>query len=340
MIRKRTYLVDCIKTNKEEAEKNRRRADIIFNYMDNESNDLTRKTSIVSGMALLGHAAKDVIFNQYNNEKSRTDTDKEKIQQNKNLRKQTNRNISNTNFPKSLTKIEPYKGKSNRPLNSNEYLSVINDDKHKKELMSSNLANLIKNWEFFADEYGKRNYGKEAVENFEMARVEHYLSTTYAKQHKVYSNVNYVEDFLQDAVKKKIISQLGKNYLYDIGGIYIDEKSETSKKIALLPEILNLVSKNAHMLNHNKVISDSVQFTNKNFHNAIGKADILYMRKNIYGDVELYIIDTYEFNPENKEQNAGVFVMAGRQLQQEGYLKPYFIIYSVTIPADIVKMYL
>ena len=69
--------------------------------MDNESNDLTRKTSIVSGMALLGHAAKDVIFNQYNNEKSRTDTDKEKIQQNKNLRKQTNRNISNTNFPKS-----------------------------------------------------------------------------------------------------------------------------------------------------------------------------------------------------------------------------------------------
>ncbi len=54
-------------------------------------------------------------------------------------------------------------------------------------------------------------------------------------------------------------------------------------------------------------------------------------RKN--GDVELLVTDVYDFNKNSKSK----LVQAGRKLQEQGKIKPYFIMYHVIIPKNTLK---
>ena len=83
-------------------------------------------------------------------------------------------------------------------------------------------------------------------------------------------------------------------------------------------------------LKHNYSINDSIQFTGKNWGNAIGRADIRDMHINKNGDVELYIADVYDFN----EGETSDLVRVGRDRQNKGEITPYFYAYRVIIPKD------
>ena len=75
-------------------------------------------------------------------------------------------------------------------------------------------------------------------------------------------------------------------------------------------------------------INDSINFESSNWHNALGNADIRSMRINPNGYVELFIADIYDFN----EGELNDLVRIGRDRQDKGEIKPYFIIYHVIIP--------
>ncbi|MBE7705075.1 MAG: hypothetical protein E7Z90_04595 [Cyanobacteria bacterium SIG29] len=77
-------------------------------------------------------------------------------------------------------------------------------------------------------------------------------------------------------------------------------------------------------------INDTVNLTGRNWHNAIGYADIRDMHINKNGDIELYIADVYDFNPNSKSD----LIQVGRERQEKGEITPYFIMYHVIIPKN------
>lgn len=162
------------------------------------------------------------------------------------------------------------------------------------------------------------------------------LDTAFTREHKTYENFTQVEDFLQEQVRNKVIQQLGADKLYTTRGIYFDKTSGPSEKIAKTKDIKELVAKNANKLLEGKVINTSICFYSLNMHLAIKHADILYMTINIDGEIEFYVLDTYDFN----KGEGNPYVVIGRGLQEWGIIVPYFSIHHVVIPKEKSEEYL
>ena len=117
-------------------------------------------------------------------------------------------------------------------------------------------------------------------------------------------------------------------------GIFIDEKSESSKNLrnSLLQDtvFMEKLKKYSNAMHKGYSINDSIDLEDKNWHNALGKADIVNMHKNKRGDIELDIIDVNNYN----EGETNKMVQIGRDRQEKGEIKPFFIRYHVIIPKD------
>ena len=93
------------------------------------------------------------------------------------------------------------------------------------------------------------------------------------------------------------------------------------------PDFIKIIIKSKDDLKNNKPVNSSIKFQDQNFHYAIGKADLLDIHKDNMGNIRLLVTDVYNFDKDPKTP----LLRAGRTLQEEGKLKPYFIIYDVTI---------
>lgn len=179
-------------------------------------------------------------------------------------------------------------------------------------------------------------FGEEAAENLLMAYRSVYLNTPYARRHKVYENVDQIEDEeIRDFMKAKLNKEMGYSKMYEMKGIYIEADSSTSLKLSQNRSLHKVLSsyaiKNALILGQE--VNSSVGFRDSNFHNAIGKADVIKIKMLPNGAVEMYVCDNYNFNEGEND-----FIIYGpRILEQVGELKPYFAIYHVIIPYYIVN---
>lgn len=54
----------------------------------------------------------------------------------------------------------------------------------------------------------------------------------------------------------------------------------------------------------------------------------MYINKN--GDMRLLVTDVYDFNENSDSQ----LIKAGRDRQEKGEIKPYFVVYHVIIPRE------
>ena len=170
--------------------------------------------------------------------------------------------------------------------------------------------------------------GIDADENLKMSNKDVYLSTPFALENKIYNSISEVSPFLRQFIIDKVKSQLGSKYLNTIKGLYVDNDKESSKRLSKNKDIHLFIRKNKDFLkNLGFIRKDSIQFTDSNFYNAIGKADIIDMYLNPTGEITFYVLDTYDFN----KNSDNPFVRAGRKHQEKGNLIPYFIIYSVKL---------
>lgn len=174
-----------------------------------------------------------------------------------------------------------------------------------------------------------------ALGSFSLITNDNYINY-FLGEHKTYENFTQVEDFLQEQVRNKVIQQLGADKLYTTRGIYFSKNSKPSSKIAYTKDIKELVAKNANKLLEGKVINTSICFYSLNMLLAIKHADILYMTINIDGEIEFYVLDTYDFNKGEKDP----LVRFGRKLQEQGKIVPYFSIHHVVIPKEKSEEYL
>ncbi len=73
-------------------------------------------------------------------------------------------------------------------------------------------------------------------------------------------------------------------------------------------------------------INTSLNFvSNPNLHYALGKVDILDMHINKEGDIEAYVLDTYDFNKNSKSN----LVQKGRLAQEYDLINNYYSLIKV-----------
>lgn len=171
----------------------------------------------------------------------------------------------------------------------------------------------------------------EATENLKMAHKNSYLDTPFAHKNTIYNSISEVSPAIRPFIVNKVKKQLGSTALKSIKGIFVDSFTETSIKISRNRQIREVIKENKEILkNFGFVKETSVQFSDFNLHNAIGKADLVDIYLNPNGEITFYVIDTYDFN----KNAVNPIVKAGRRNQEEGSLIPYFIIYSVKIDKE------
>ena len=227
-------------------------------------------------------------------------------------------------------------------------LTKYNQKNNKEILSSEQVEEIIKNfsdyeafYEYVIDNIDNQSLrltlsiwpGYEAAEFLYMSKSDSYLNTSYANKHLVYNNYHDVSSELQPIIKEKIIKSLGKDKLEITKGIYVAADSSSSKKIAkkLLEnkKFIEIYSKNKTKIKNGlHVDSSEMIFKDSNFKNALQKVDIKDMHINKRGDIDLLVIDIYDFN--KKSSNPLVKVAAKKQ--EQGEIIPYFIIFHVIIP--------
>ncbi len=241
--------------------------------------------------------------------------------------------INNVNFPNDAgnKEIDALKKKaketrSERLREDNEFYLKTHPETIKEKLVVDNIENL------YLKEKVIEKTGVETAENLHMSKTKSYLDTDYAKQHKIYNNYNEAPNDLKKYFQNKISEQIGEDKLDKTKGILIDADTDSSKNLKdnLLSneEFINKLKKFDKALKNNYLVNNSIQFTGKNWGNAIGRADIRNMHINQSGDIELYIADVYDFN----EGEASNPVRVGRNRQDKGEITPYFYAYRVIIP--------
>ena len=179
-----------------------------------------------------------------------------------------------------------------------------------------------------------KNFGTETAENLLMSKKDTYLNTEYTHEHLIFNNYKELSSDLRNYFKGKITSQIGANKLEDTKGIYINAEHQSSKNLVGVltnhKEFIKDIAKNRKSLKLGNSINSSIQFSDKNFRNAIGKADIRNMHINQNGDLDLLITDIYDFNPNSQND----LIQVGRDRQEKGEIIPYFYIYHVIIPKN------
>ena len=139
---------------------------------------------------------------------------------------------------------------------------------------------------------------------------------------KIYNNIKDIaNDFPQytKQIKEKVKAQFNQN---DVPGIVFHENSSVAQAISKSRELSDFISKNANALKSGKNVTGSLGFTSdNNLHNAFGKVDILSAK--LKGkDIDVILLDTYDFNPNEKNS----LVEMGYSAQKAGLLNPYYTI--------------
>ena len=184
-------------------------------------------------------------------------------------------------------------------------LMFINEVNHLKKKYDEKDGKTIEKFVLLASEgelgdlanLGKKEFIVDANENLKMANKDTYMDTLFAREHTIYNNVSEVSPFLRPYVVEKIKSQLGSSALKTTKGIFIDSDKSSSIRISNNKNIQNKIKENKTELKaYGYVKKTSVQFSDFNFHNAIGRADIVDIYLHPSGEISFYLIDTYDFN--------------------------------------------
>ena len=139
---------------------------------------------------------------------------------------------------------------------------------------------------------------------------------------KFYNNMkDVINDFPQykKQIQEKVKNQFKKD---NVPAIVFHENSSVAKAIKKSAELNDFIYKNAAALKSGKEVTGSLGFnSDANLHNAFGKVDILSAK--LQGKyIEFILLDTYDFNPNEKNWK----VQMGYSAQKAGLLHPYFTI--------------
>ena len=143
------------------------------------------------------------------------------------------------------------------------------------------------------------------------------MNTPYAREHQIFNNCYELEPRLRDYFIEKITQQIGADGLETTKGIYIDTNSQSSKELAKNSDLQKKVHSYINQIKKGQVIAIDRDMTFKtgNFYYAINNADILDLHINKQGNVDLLVVDTYDFN---NDPNSSDLIKLAREHQDRG----------------------
>ncbi len=161
------------------------------------------------------------------------------------------------------------------------------------------------------------------------------LNNVNAYQDYVKRNGYFVESIsdlpfgFKDTVRNKVKQQL---HVDDVKGLVLRADSTLSDKIIRSMKFKDFILKSKKKLLNGEVVSGSIRYLKNKESNlwaTFGKADILdtYITKN--GDIVSFILDTYDFNPDE----AG-YIEWGYSIQKAGLLKGFYSITVLIVPRE------
>ena len=158
---------------------------------------------------------------------------------------------------------------------------------------------------------------------FDNKKAEEYIT----KNGKIYSQIEElpVQPEIQRAVRNKVKQQLNKDNLI---GVSFHKDSSVAKSIARSGNFNNIIRQNFSKLCKGEHINTSVSFnkiSEPNLFNAFGKVDILDLHINKDGDIEAYVLDTYDFNEGSTEK----FVQKARNAQEHNLINNYYTLTKI-----------
>ncbi len=330
--------IDTLKKTRQLLNKQSRNTKELYNSLNRKDSDLTkintkstRKFNIEPEKQSINPAVRSI--NDENKVKNRADL----------LYGGTEYNNSSGN-KKQLTEI-PVNNQVNAPQNEFPLSELTFGDTPPQKIFSMN--NIIKKASeseivcntvldnisnFLVDFSTKNMIGIEATENLRMSMADSYMDTEYARNNLVFNNYLELNSDLQPYFKRKIAEQIGEDKLLTTKGIYIDAQSASSKRMASALvsnyDFIKELYENRRSLDRGLHINTSIQFNDRNFHSAIGNADILDMHINKNGEIDMLVTDVYDFN----DNETLTLIREARKRQLAGEIIPYFIIYHVIIP--------
>ena len=132
----------------------------------------------------------------------------------------------------------------------------------------------------------------------------------------------------KDTIRAKVRQQL---YVNDAKGLIIRPDSALSQEIAASPEFHEFIKTHLSELLRGKVVSGSVVYTDwkNNLGLTLGYADIIdtYINKN--GDIVSFVLDTYDFNPDENWM-----IEWGRNVQEHHLITCFYSITIVVVPKE------
>ena len=117
-------------------------------------------------------------------------------------------------------------------------------------------------------------------------------------------------------------------------GIIFFEDSDISKSIANSAKFKDLIKSNKEKLLCGKVLhKESINYAklNPNLWGALGKVDVIKTYIDENGNLISTIIDTYEFNQDDKRK----LIQMGRSAQDAGLIETFFVVIPIKIPYKI-----
>lgn len=156
-------------------------------------------------------------------------------------------------------------------------------------------------------------------------------------QEYVEQNGSFVESISQlpfdikDTVRINVRKQL---YVNDAKGFILRPDSDLSLAIAQSPTFHSFIKEHLNELLRGDIVSGSVAFKNlwqePNLALTLGYANIIntYINKN--GDIVSFILDTYDFNP-----NEQWYIEWARNVQEKGLLSGFYSLIIVVVPKQV-----
>ncbi len=131
--------------------------------------------------------------------------------------------------------------------------------------------------------------------------------------------------FSQKIVSDKLKEQFGYS---DTLGVVFKPESQISQLLSKSDEIKNFTKKYIGKYLKGKTVNGSKYFgSNSDLATSLGHADIIYSHINKNGNIELIILDTYDFNKNDPDWR----VQIARVTEEAGIIREYYTLILVEI---------
>ncbi len=133
---------------------------------------------------------------------------------------------------------------------------------------------------------------------------------------------------LENKIYDKVIKQLGKE---NAKGVVFNNKSSIARNIQKSSNFQNKISEMKNELIKNHQVEDTtIEFKSGNLYHALHFVDLMNIHIDEEDNLCLKILDTYDFNPNEKS----ILVQTARDLQEKGKLETFYTITEIKIPYD------